>query len=79
MNEHNRTETAKLASGAKWVIRQLLLEVETRDTEIELYDAVPGGYVVFYKLLSGEDAVVSEFANKLNVKKQGNRLEVRHE
>ena len=74
MTEHNRTETAKLASGAKWVIRQLLLEVETRDTEIE-----PGGYVVFYKLLSGEDAVVSEFANKLNVKKQGNRLEVRHE
>jgi hypothetical protein len=79
MTEHNRKETAKLASGAKWVIRQLLLEVETRDTEIELYDAVPGGYVVFYKLLSGEDAVVSEFANKLNVKKQGNRLEVRHE
>ena len=79
MTEHNQKETAKLASGAKWVIRQLLLEVEARDTEIELYDAVPGGYVVFYKLLSGKDAVVSEFANILNIKKQGHRLEVRHE
>jgi hypothetical protein len=79
MTEHNRKETAKLTSGAKWVIRQLLLEVETRDTEVELYDAVPGGYVIFYKLLSGEDAVVSEYANKLNIQKQGNRLEVRHE
>jgi len=78
MTEHNQKETAKLASGAKWVIRQLLLEVETRDTEIELYDAVPGGYVIFYKILSGDDAVVSEFADKLNIQKQDNRLEVQH-
>ena len=79
MTEHNRNETAKLARGAKWVIRQLLLEVETRDTEIELYDATPDGYVIFYRLISGEEAIVSEFAGKLNIQKQGNRLEVQHE
>ena len=79
MTEHNRNETAKLARGAKWVIRQLLLEVETRDTEIELYDATPDGYVIFYRLLSGEEVIVSEFAGKLNIQKQGNRLEVHHE
>jgi len=79
MTDHNRKETAKLARGAKYVIRQLLKDIETRDTEIELYDAVPKGYVIFYKLLSGEDAVVSEFAAKLNIQKQGNRLEVGHE
>lgn len=78
MTEHNKTETARLARGAKWVIRQLLLELETRDTEIELYDAVPKGYVIFYRLLAGQEAVVTEFANKLNIKKQGNRLEVAH-
>lgn len=79
MTEHNRKETAKLARGAKWVIRQLLVEVETRDTEIELYDAAPDGYVIFYRLISGDDAIVSEFAGKLNIQKQGNRLEVQHE
>ena len=78
MTKHNQKETAKLARGAKWVIRQLLLEIETRDTEIELYDAVPKGYVIFYRLLSGEEAVVTEFASKLNIEKQGNRLEVGH-
>ena len=78
MTEHNRKETAKLARGAKWVIRQLLLEVETRNTQIEFYDAEPGGYVIFYNLLSGDDAVVTEFADKLNIQKQDNRLEVQH-
>ncbi len=78
MNEHNRNETAKLARGAKWVIRQLLLEVEARETEIELHDAVPNGYVVFYRLLSGEDEVVTEYARKLNILKQHDRLEVGH-
>ena len=78
MSEHNRKESAKLADGAKWVIRQLLLEVETRNTEIELFDAKPGGYVVFYRLLSGPEAIVEEFARKLSIKKTGNRLEVQH-
>ncbi|MDZ7331659.1 MAG: hypothetical protein ONB13_01220 [candidate division KSB1 bacterium] len=76
MTEHNRKETAKLARAAKWVIRQLLLEIESRNTQIELYDAAEGGYEVYYRLLSGDDAVVTEFANKLNIRRQGNRLEV---
>lgn len=78
MSEHNRAETAKLARGAKWVIRQLLLEVETRQTEIELFDAVPEGFAISYRLLSGEEAVVEEFAQKLGILKNGNRLEVKH-
>lgn len=77
MSEHNRKESGKLARGAKWVIRQLLLEVESRQTEIELHDAEPGGYVVFYRLLRGEEATVQEFARKLGILKNGNRLEVR--
>lgn len=79
MNEHNRIESGKLDDGAKWVIRQLLLEVESRNTEIELYDAELEGYVIFYRLLSGGEAVVEEFAQKLSIKKDGNRLEVQHE
>jgi hypothetical protein len=78
MTDHNREETGRLARGAKWVIRQLLLEVESRQTEIELYDAAPEGYVIFYRLLSGQESVVEEFAQKLSIKKEGNRLEVRH-
>ncbi|MCL4704527.1 hypothetical protein KJ068_05170 [bacterium] len=78
MSEHNRTETAKLARGAKWVIRQLLLEVETRQTEIELFNAVPEGFAISYRLLSGEEALVEEFAQKLGILKNGNRLEVKH-
>ncbi|KAA0228792.1 hypothetical protein EDS67_12915 [candidate division KSB1 bacterium] len=78
MSEHNRTEAAKLARGAKWVIRQLLLEVETRQTEIELFNAVPEGFAISYRLLSGEEAVVEEFAQKLGILKNGNRLEVKH-
>jgi hypothetical protein len=78
MTEHNREESAKLAQGAKWVIRQLLLEVESRQTEIELFNAEPNGYVIFYRLLSGQEAVVEEFAQKLGVKKNGDRLEVKH-
>jgi hypothetical protein len=78
MSEHNRNETAKLAQGAKWVIRQLLLEIESRGTEIELFDAAPGGYVIFYRLLQGSEAVVEEFAQKLSIGKTGNRLEVQH-
>lgn len=78
MTEHNREETAKLARGAKWVIRQLLLEVETRQTEIELFNAVPEGFAISYRLLSGEEAVVEEFAQKLGILKNGNRLEVKH-
>lgn len=78
MSEHNRTETAKLARGAKWVIRQLLLEVETRQTEIELFDAVPEGFAISYRLLAGDEAVVEEFAQKLGILKNGNRLEVKH-
>jgi len=78
MTEHNREETAKLAQGAKWVIRQLLLEVESRQTEIELFDAEPNGYVISYRLVSGQESVVEEFAQKLGIKKTGNRLEVKH-
>jgi hypothetical protein len=78
MTDHNREETAKLAQGAKWVIRQLLLEVESRQTEIELFDAVQDGFVIFYRLLSGQESVVEEFAQKLGIKKDGNRLEVKH-
>ena len=78
MSEHNRQESAKLADGAKWVIRQLLLEVESRGTEIELFNAAPGGYVVFYRLLSGNEALVAEFADKLGIQKNGDRLEVQH-
>ena len=78
MTEHNRTESAKLKSGAKWVIRQLILEVESRNTEIELIDAEPEGHVIFYRLLSGEEAIVEEFAQKLSIGKQDNRLEVQH-
>jgi hypothetical protein len=78
MSEHNRNETAKLARGAKWVIRQLLLEVETRQTEIELFDAVQDGHAISYRLLSGNEAVVDEFAQKLGILKNGNRLEVKH-
>lgn len=78
MSEHNRNETAKLARGAKWVVRQLVLEVQTRGTEIELFDAVPEGFAISYRLLSGEEAVVDEFAQKLDILKDGNRLEVKH-
>ena len=78
MSEHNRQETAKLADGAKWVIRQLLLEVESRGTEIELFNAAPGGFVVFYRLLAGKEALVVEFADKLGIQKNGDRLEVQH-
>lgn len=78
MTDHNREESAKLAQGAKWVIRQLLLEVESRQTEIELFDAVQDGFVIFYRLLSGQESVVEEFAQKLGIKKDGNRLEVKH-
>lgn len=78
MTDHNREETAKLAQGAKWVIRQLLLEVESRQTEIELFDAVQDGFVIFYRLLSGQESVVEEFAQKLGIKKDGKRLEVKH-
>ena len=35
MTEHNRIESDKLNDSAKWVIRQLLLEIETQNTEIE--------------------------------------------
>jgi hypothetical protein len=79
MTKHNRIESGKLADGAKWVIRQLLLEVESRNTEIELYDAEADGYVIFYRLISGSEAIVDEFAQKLSIKKNGNRLEVQHE
>ncbi len=79
MTEHNRAVSAQLASGAKWVIRQLLLEVETRGTDIELFDPKTAGYVVFYRLLSGQEVVVEEFAQKLSIGKQGNRLEVQHD
>ena len=76
MNEHNRRETGKLCRGAKWVIRQLLFEVETRQTNIDCYDAQEGGSVIFWRLVSGDEAVVEEFAQKLNIKKEGSRLEV---
>ncbi|MFQ5823581.1 MAG: hypothetical protein ACE5JB_05955 [bacterium] len=78
MTEHNRNESAKLSDGAKWVIRQLLLEVESRNTKIELYDAQQDGFVIFYRLISGDDTIVEEFAKKLSIKKTGNRLEVQH-
>lgn len=78
MNDHNRQESAKLADGAKWVVRQLLLEIESRSTEIELFNAAPGGYVIFYRLVSGSEAVVAEFAQKLGIRKAGDRLEVQH-
>ena len=78
MSEHNRQESAKLADGAKWVIRHLLLEVESRGTEIELFNAAPGGFFVFYRLLAGKEALVVEFADKLGIQKNGDRLEVQH-
>ncbi len=78
MTEHNREETAKLARGAKWVIRQLILEVESRQTEIELFDAQADGFAVSYRLLAGDETVVAEFAQKLGIQKTGNRLEVKH-
>ena len=78
MTEHNRNESKKLARGAKWVIRQLLLELESRQTEIELYDAEEYGYVVYYQLISGSEALVAEFAEKLGIIKTANRLEVQH-
>jgi len=77
MTEHNREETDKLAQGAKWVIRQLLLEVESRQTEIELHDAVTDGHGISYRVISGQETVVNEFAQKLGIKKNGNRLEVK--
>jgi len=78
MNEHNRDESAKLDDGAKWVIRQLLLETESRGAKVELYDAAPEGFIIYYRLISGDESVVSEFAEKLGIKKEGNRLEVQH-
>jgi hypothetical protein len=78
MNEHNRQESGKLERAAKWVIRQLLLEVESRGTEIELYDAQEGGYIVFYRLISGSDATVEEYAGKLSINKNGQQLEVQN-
>jgi len=78
MTEHNREESRKLAQGAKWAIRQLLLEVESRQTEIELHDAETDGHVIFYRLLSGQEDVVKEFAEKLGIKKNDNCLEVKH-
>jgi len=78
MNEHNRAETGKLARSAKWVIRQLLLDVESKQTEIEFHDAEEGGHVVSYRLISGNEATVEEFAKKLSIKKEENRLEVQH-
>jgi len=78
MTEHNQNETAKLADGAKWVIRQLLLEIESRSTEIELYDAEEGGHIIFYRLISGDYGTVAEFAKKLSIKKDDKRLEVQH-
>ena len=78
MSGHNHNESAKLADGAKWVIRQLLLEVESRSTAIELYDADIGGFVIFYRLVKGDDSVVEEYARKLSIQKEGNRLEVQH-
>lgn len=78
MTDHNRLESAKLARGAKWAIRQLLLETESRNTEIKLYDAKKEGFVVFYDFIAGDEAVVEEFAQKLLIQKIGNRLEVQH-
>lgn len=78
MTDHNRNESGKLARGAKWVIRQLLLELESRNTEITLRDAAPQGYSIFYDLAAGEEALVEEFAQKLGIRKNGDRLEVQH-
>lgn len=78
MTDHNRSESGKLARGAKWVIRQLLLELENRQTEIRLFDAVANGHAISYELVSGDEALVVEFAEKLGIRKNGNRLEVRH-
>lgn len=78
MTEHNKNETQKLDDGARWVIRQLLFDTEQRNVEIELYDAEPNGYVVYYHLISGNDAVVKEYAQKLGIQIQANRLEVQH-
>lgn len=76
--EQNLQESGKLAQGAKWVIRQLLLELENRRTPIELYDAEPNGHVIYYRLISGQEAVVADFAQRLSIQKTGNRLEVQH-
>jgi hypothetical protein len=76
MTEHNKIESGKLARGAKWVIRQLLFEIEARRTEIELHDAEEAGYVIYYKLISGDENIVEEYAQKLSIGKDNNRLEV---
>lgn len=78
MTENNKNETGKLARGAKWVIRQLLLELETRNTEVELFDAEKDGYVIFYRMITGKEDLVDEFAGKLSIGKKNNRLEVQH-
>jgi len=78
MNQLNRDESAKLNNGAKWVIRQLLLEIESRGVKVELYDAAPDGFIIYYRLISGDDSLVNEFAGKLSIRKEGNRLEVQH-
>lgn len=78
MNNHDNKEWTKLNDEAKWIIRQLLFELESRHVNIELYDAEKNGYVVYYRLLSGQDQLVVEFAEKLSIIKQGDRLEVKH-
>ncbi len=78
MNNHDNKEWAKLNDGAKWIIRQLLFELESRNVNIELYDAEDNGFVIYYRLFAGEDDPVVEFAEKLSIIKQGNRLEVKH-
>lgn len=77
MNIPNNKEWSKLNEAAKWIIRQLLFEVESRKVNIEFHDPVVNGYVIYYDLLFGQDDVVAEFAQKLSINKQGNRLEVK--
>jgi hypothetical protein len=76
MNMPNK-EWTKLNDEAKWIIRQLVFEVESRKVNIELFDPVENGYAISYYLLSGRDDVVAEYAEKLSIVKQGNRLEVK--
>jgi hypothetical protein len=76
MNNQHNAEWQKLHDEAKWIIRQLVFELESRNVCIELYDAESGGFVIYFRLVSGQEDKVAEYAEKLSINKQGHRLEV---
>jgi hypothetical protein len=78
MNNQYNAEWQKLHDEAKWIIRQLVFELESRNVCIELYDAEPDGFVIYFRLVSGQEEKIAEYAEKLSILKQGQRLEVQH-